>query len=128
MTDEEAHYINAVENTQRRGLPGYDIACHAKLMTTTYGASSADYARRIGLSLSRVQTLVRCCDRLPPDIIEAWRSGDRLLTDQVLNKLSSMPHDEASEYWANWKVRHAPSKMAASRSGPRRNANRPTDA
>jgi ParB/RepB/Spo0J family partition protein len=129
-SDQELFFLNAVENAQRFKLSDYELACRAQLMATRFGTPLADYARRLGLSPARIQNLVRFLDVLPADIIAAWRSGDPLLSDRMLQTLSAMPHDEASEYWAAWKATHAASPRARTRdrASPRRSLDRPTTA
>ena len=121
--------LNAVENAQRRTLTNYELAKRALMMSSRFGTSHAEYARRLGLSESRVQNLVRYLERLPADILEAWRAGDPLLNDHMLQKLTAMPHDEASGCWATGRAARAAAPLGRrDRLRPRRSENRPTGA
>jgi ParB/RepB/Spo0J family partition protein len=128
--DQELHFLNAIENAQRFKLSGFEIASRAQLMRDKYRTDLAKYARRLGLSDSRVQNLVRYLEHLPQDVLKAWRDGDPLLTDHMLGRLAKMPPEEASQFWNAWKFRHAQSmvKSHSSQSSPRRSQNRPTSA
>ena len=128
--DQELHFLNAIENAQRFKLSGFEIASRAQFMRDKYCTDLAEYARRLGLSDSRVQNLVRYLEHLPQDVLKAWRDGDPLLTDHMLGRLAKMPLEEASQFWNAWKFRHAESmvKSHSSQSSPRRSQNRPTSA
>jgi|SRR5579871_636665 len=125
--DEDLFFVNAVENVQRSRLSDFEIASQSRVMSARFGTSLAEYARRLGLSEARVQNLVRYLERLPPDVLEAWRAGDPFLNHHMLQKLSSMPHDEASEFWVRWRAARAAAPTGRlERARPRRSENRPT--
>ena len=127
-SEENLYFVNASENALRFKLSGYEVGCRAQFMASRFGTSHADYARRLGLSEGRVQNLVRYLERLPADILDAWRNGDPLLNDQMLQRLAAMPHDEASEFWAGWRAARIRDSngLKRDRRGPRRSQNRPT--
>jgi hypothetical protein len=58
-------------------------------MSDRFGTPLAEYARRMGLSDARDQNLVRYLETLPPDILDAWRLHDPLLTDHMFQKLAA---------------------------------------
>jgi ParB/RepB/Spo0J family partition protein len=129
ISDQELFFLNAVENAQRFKLSAYEIASRAQLMHSRFDTPLADYAQRLGLTEARVANLVRCLEKLPADILEAWRAGDPLLNDHMLQRLTAMPHDEASQYWATWRAARAAAPVGRrDRLRPRRSENRPTAA
>jgi ParB/RepB/Spo0J family partition protein len=127
-TDEELHFANAVENTQRFKLSSFEIASRAQLMRDRFRTPLDEFARRLGLSKSRVENLVRYLEHLPPDILVAWRAHDRFLSDHMLDRLSHMPPDKASVFWAEWRARQVANlaRPPGERSQARRSRNRPT--
>jgi ParB/RepB/Spo0J family partition protein len=127
-SEEELYFLNATENALRFKLSTFEVASRAQLMSSRFGTSHADYARRLGLSAARVQNLVRYLERLPLDILDAWRNGDPFMNDHILQRLAAMPHDEASEFWAEWRAARVRESNGPKRGrfGPRRSEDRPT--
>jgi ParB/RepB/Spo0J family partition protein len=124
----ELYFVNAVENSVRRKLSSFDIASRAQFMRDRFGTALAEYARRLGLSDSRVQNLVRQMEALPSDVLAAWRAGDQFLNDHMRNRLAGMPRDEASAFFAAWKARQVANlaRPPSQRNQARRSQNRPT--
>jgi ParB-like chromosome segregation protein Spo0J len=127
-TDEELYFANAVENTQRFKLSSFEIASRAQLMRDRFRTPLDEFARRLGLSKSRVANLVRYLEHLPPDILAAWRAHDRFLSDHMLDRLSHMPPDKASVFWAEWRARQVANlaRRPGERNQTGRSRNRPT--
>jgi len=124
----ELYFLNGIENSVRRKLSSFDIASRAQFMRDRFGTSLAEYARRLGLSDSRVQNLVRQMEALPPDLLAAWRAGDHFLSDHMRTRLAGMPPNEASAFFAAWKARQVANlaRPPSQRNQARRSQNRPT--
>jgi hypothetical protein len=67
------YWTNVVENSARDRLSSYEIAIAARTMRDKFGISTKEFALKSSYSESYVQQLLRCLDRLPPEIVEIWR-------------------------------------------------------
>jgi ParB/RepB/Spo0J family partition protein len=92
--ESEEYWTNIVENTSREKLSHYEIACAAKLMRDRFGVTGSNFAQKSGHSPDYVYKLLNCVDRLPAEVLESWRRGDRV-PFEIYHKLSCMQPLEA---------------------------------
>jgi len=70
----EEYWTNIIENSARSKLHSYEIACAARTMRDRFHITPLDFAIRAGYSESYVHNLLRCLDRLPEEVLKAWRT------------------------------------------------------
>jgi ParB/RepB/Spo0J family partition protein len=92
----EERWANLLENSVRSNLTTYETANAAKIMRDRHGVSAKEFGKKIGKSESHVYNLLRCIERLPPEILDQWREGAALPID-LLIKWSAMHQLEALE-------------------------------
>lgn len=106
----EQHWLNILENTARKSLTTYEVACSAKFMRDELTVTAQEYADRSGYSVSHVQNLLRCLDRLPTDLVEQWRTGARLSLEEWC-RLAVLSHDNARRFFRRWTGQKTPSDL-----------------
>lgn len=97
----DEYWVNILENTTRKALTTYEVACAARKMRDEFDVYAAEFARRTGYSGSYVSKLLSCLDNLPPLLIESWRSGALLPFDDWY-KLSLLTPDVAVKTFRKW--------------------------
>jgi ParB/RepB/Spo0J family partition protein len=70
----EEYWTNIIENSARSQLHSYEIACAARTMRDRFHISPLNFAIRAGYSDVYIHNLLRCLDRLPEEVLEAWRT------------------------------------------------------
>jgi ParB/RepB/Spo0J family partition protein len=90
----EEYWTNILENSARSRLHSYEIAIAARAMRDLFHISPLEFAVRAGYSQGYVCNLLRCLDRLPDEVIEAWRTKARIPLDYYV-KWSILEHSEA---------------------------------
>lgn len=90
----EEYWTNIIENSVRSKLHTYEVANAARLMRNVFHVSPLDFAMRAGYSESYVCNLLRCLDRLPEEVLEAWRTKAPIPIDYYI-KWSIMEPSEA---------------------------------
>ena len=90
----EEYWTNVIENSNRSQLHSYEIAVAAKTMRDKFHVSPLDFAIRAGYTEGYIHNLLRCLDRLPNEVIDAWRSRARIPVDLYI-KWAIMEPDEA---------------------------------
>lgn len=113
--ESEEYWTNIIENTSREKLTHYEIACAAKMMRDKFGVAGSRFAQKSGHSPDYVYKLLACVDRLPAEVLESWRRGDRVPLE-IYHKLSCMLPIEAVKNLRLFLGQHrieSPSTMAA---------------
>ena len=90
----EEYWTNIIENSGHSYLHTYEIACAAKTMRDRFHVTPLDFAIRAGYSEKYIHNLLRCLDRLPEEVIDAWRKKAQIPVDLFI-KWSIMEHSEA---------------------------------
>jgi ParB/RepB/Spo0J family partition protein len=90
----DEYWTNIIENSARSKLTTYEVACAARTMRDKFQIPTREFALRAGYSESYVGNLLRCLDRLPPEIIDVWRDGAPIPID-VYHKWSGLRPEEA---------------------------------
>lgn len=78
-TPEDAFMANLEENIHRKNLRPYEFANACHRAKTVYKFSVEKIAGKVKLSTGYVHNLIRCIERLPPPIKEAWRMQSDLV-------------------------------------------------
>jgi len=94
-----AHFDNVRDNMLRGDLKPYDIAVKAHMLRDKYEQKGPTIARGLGLDRDYCNNLMRCLDKLHPDIIEAWSKYDENATVSFLTSILTKEHDEQWERW-----------------------------
>jgi ParB/RepB/Spo0J family partition protein len=90
----EEYWTNIIENSARSRLHSYEIACASRIMRDRFHITPRDFAVRAGYSESYVHNLLRCLDRLPDPVLDAWRTKSPIPVDLYI-KWSIMEPSEA---------------------------------
>jgi ParB/RepB/Spo0J family partition protein len=90
----EEYWTNIIENSARSRLHTYEIASSARTMRDLFRVTPLDFSIRAGYSEKYVHNLLRCLDRLPEEVITAWREKAPIPVDLFI-KWSIMEHSEA---------------------------------
>jgi len=101
----EEYWTNIIENSARSKLTTYEIACAARTMREKFDIRPNYFAARAGYSESYVVNLLRCIDRLPPEIIEEWKDRAPIPVDHYIN-WSKFEPEEAIKMMLSYKNRH----------------------
>jgi ParB/RepB/Spo0J family partition protein len=92
----DEYWTNVIENTARDRLSTYEIAYAARAMRDRFGVSAAEFAVRAGFSETYVVNLLRCLDRLPPEVVEAWRNKAPVPIGEYVKWCNLLPHEAVS--------------------------------
>lgn len=76
-SDSAAELDNLVENVQREDLRPYDFARRCQDMHRRHGMTYDQIAAHLGTDAQWVQKQVWCIERMPLDLIEAFRESDK---------------------------------------------------
>lgn len=76
-SDEAAELDNLVENVQREDLRPYDFARRCQDLHRRHGMSYDSIAAQLGTDAQWVIKQVWCIERMPLDLIEAFRASDK---------------------------------------------------
>lgn len=98
------YLVNASENGSRSDPSDIDLAACAIKMRDRFGTTLEEFARVVGVAVSRVYWTTEALERLAPDLIAEWRQGHPLLNRRMIMRLSKLPHDVASVTWAERKA------------------------
>jgi len=90
----EEYWTNVIENSNRSQLHSYEIAVAAKTMRDKFHVSPLDFALRAGYTEGYIHNLLRCLDRLPNEVLTAWRERAHIPVDLYI-KWAIMEPDEA---------------------------------
>ena len=90
----DEYWTNVIENSARDRLTSYEIAHAAATMRDKFGIRPGAFAKRAGYSETYVQQLLRCLDRLPPEIVDLWKSRAPIPVAQY-DKWTQLTPDEA---------------------------------
>lgn len=90
----EEYWTNIVENTGRSQLSSYETARAAQVMRDKFSVRPREFATRAGYSSEYVSNLLRCVDRLPEEILDAWRERRPIPLSYLINWAALTP-DEA---------------------------------
>jgi len=101
----EEYWTNIIENSARSKLHSYEIACAARTMRDRFRISPLDFAIRAGYSESYVHNLLRSLDRLPEDVLEAWRTSAPIPIDYYI-KWAILEPAEASKMMLSYAGRN----------------------
>jgi ParB/RepB/Spo0J family partition protein len=101
----EEYWVNIIENATRERLTTYELAAAAKMMRDEFDVTPTAFAQRSGHSLEYIQKLLGCVDRLPEEVIQCWKIGDRLPLD-ILTRLSCLTPQEAIRNCRLWLGQH----------------------
>jgi ParB/RepB/Spo0J family partition protein len=88
------YWTNVIENSARDKLSSYEIAHAAQTMREKFDVSPREFALKAGFSESYVMQLLRCIDRLPPEIVELW-AGKAPIPVALYDRWSNMTPEEA---------------------------------
>lgn len=91
----DERWVNIIENSHRSNLTTYEIACAARLMRDEFGVSPQEFGVRAGYSEPYVHKLLRCIDKLPPEIKDVWRDQAPIPID-VYHRWTSLEPGEAA--------------------------------
>jgi len=103
--ESEEYWANIIENTNREKLSAYEIAHAAKMMRDKFHISGTAFAQKTGHSPDYIGKLLACIDRLPPEVLNSWRRGDRV-PFEIYWKLSCMTPLEAIKNLRLWMGQH----------------------
>lgn len=92
--ESEEYWTNIIENTAREKLTPYELASAAKMMRDRFGVSANAFAQKSGHAPSYIINLLTCLDRLPLEVLNSWRRGDKVPFEIYL-KLACMTPLEA---------------------------------
>lgn len=92
--DLSAEIDNLAENVARDDLSPYDFARRAQDMHRRHGASYEAIGKRLGTEPGWVELQVRCLERLPIDLIEAFRRSDKSKLTVFLSVARETGHDK----------------------------------
>lgn len=98
-----AKILNLIENVQREDLSTYETAQSCLSLHKQFGMTHAEIASNLGKSKSYVGNLVRCCQRLAPEILGFWEEGDPQAIVDYLVVLAKVDHDTQRTRWAQKK-------------------------
>lgn len=103
--------IHVTENAARAELHPADMAAAAIKARDRFGIGLEDFAEKVGISISKLKWTVEALETLPQDIVEDWRASTADGRGPTLNRalffrLKHVPHDVASEIWAQKKASH----------------------
>jgi ParB/RepB/Spo0J family partition protein len=101
----EEYWINIIENTAREKLTTYELASAAKMMRDQFDITPTMFAQKSGHSLAYIQKLLGCIDRLPEEVLQCWKIGDRMPID-ILAQLACLSHHEAIRNCRLWLGQH----------------------
>lgn len=90
----EEYWTNVIENSNRSQLHTYEIAIAAQTMRDKFHVTPLDFAIRAGYTEGYIHNLLRCLDRLPEEIIDAWRGKAKIPIDHYI-KWALLEPDEA---------------------------------
>lgn len=90
----DEYWVNVIENSARTKLSSYEVAHAARAMREKFGTSAREFALRAGYSEPYVGNLLRCIDRLPPEVMQVWREQAPIPVDMYV-KWSSLTPTEA---------------------------------
>ncbi len=88
------HWVNVIENSARDKLSTYELARAAQTMRDRFCIKAREFASKAGISESYAVQLLRCIDRLPPEIVSQWRDR-RPIPFTYLYQWSNLYPDEA---------------------------------
>ena len=110
----EEYWANILENTNREKLSAYEIAHAAKMMRDRFKVTGHAFAQKTGHSPDYVNKLLACIDRLPVEVLNSWRRGDRV-PFEIYYKLSCMTPLEAIKNLRLWMGQHRIDSSGAQR-------------
>lgn len=118
----DEYWTNIIENSARSRLTSYEIAHAARTMREKFRVGASEFARKAGLSETYVYKLLRCIDKLPPEIVEIWRDRAPIPID-LYDKWTNLHPEEAVKAMLQYCGRHPqvvgewspPPKMIADR-------------
>lgn len=90
----DEYWTNILENAARSKLSSYEVAHAARTMRDKFKTKPSEFAVRAGYSETYVGNLLRCIDKLPPEIVGVWRNQAPIPVDFYV-KWSSLTPDEA---------------------------------
>jgi ParB/RepB/Spo0J family partition protein len=88
------HWVNVIENSARDKLSTYELARAAQTMRDRFSVKAREFAAKAGISEPYAIQLLRCIDRLPPEIVADWRDR-RPIPFTYLYQWSNLNPDEA---------------------------------
>lgn len=89
----DEYWTNVIENTARDKLSTYEVAYAARAMRDRFGVGATEFAVRARLSESYVVNLLRCLDKLPPEVVEAWKCKAPVPMAEYLKWCNLLPHE-----------------------------------
>lgn len=98
ITETDALTINLRENVDREALRDWEIAA-AYLRLHKLGRTPNQIAADFGKSPSYVGCLIRTARNLHPDILKAWKSGDKTINVTFAMSLSTLSPPAQIEKW-----------------------------
>ena len=97
LPDDREHWDHICENTGHK-LHTYEIALAAKIMRDDFGVGYKEFALRAGYEASYVDNLLRAIDRLPPEIVDKWKTREPIPYKFFYDWSTMMPSEALKAY------------------------------
>ena len=97
-------WINVIENS-KDSLATYEIAKAAQTMRDQFGIKPREFAIKTGISEGYTYDFLRAIDRLPPELIEAWKEKKPIPIGALI-RWSALHPDEAIRQCELYQNRH----------------------
>jgi ParB/RepB/Spo0J family partition protein len=101
----DEYWTNIIENSARSRLTSYEIAHAARTMREKFKVGPTEFSQRAGITERYVYKLLRCIDKLPPEIVEVWRDRAPIPID-LYDKWTNLHPEEAVKAMLQYCGRH----------------------
>lgn len=98
----DAMLDNIAENEHRTKLRAYELACRCALIKKQYGLTGDQIGQKLHKSRSHVNNLIRCIEKLPAPILDAFKRHDDAASTMDYIRLSALPNKD--EMMAAWRM------------------------
>lgn len=97
----DAMLDNLAENEHRWKLRAYELACRCALLKKEYGLTGDQIGQKLHKSKSHVNNLIRCIEKLPTPILDAFKRHDDAASTMDYIRISAL--DSKEEMMAAWR-------------------------
>jgi len=103
---EDAYIANLAENLHRKNLRPYETANACWKLHKEFGLPIDKLIERVKISKSYAYNLIRCMEKLPKEIKEAWRKQDAVVP--ITDYIEISGYDSKAEMLEHWRILTGP--------------------
>lgn len=104
IDESDAMLDNLAENEHREGLRPYELAARCALLKKDYGLTGDQIGQKLHKSKSHVNNLIRCIEKLPTPILEAFRRAGPDDALKVMDYVRLSGLDSKNEMMEMWRT------------------------